>query len=309
MVETQSSYTLTGLFVVGLASAGVVLSLWLVGDVGRGETSTYAVDITEESVSGLEPNSRVLMQGVPVGRIESIALDPRDPRRVRVLLSLATDTPVRVDTEAILRNQGLTGLMRLELQAGSPDAELLKAPAGEPYPVITHHPSAWANLEGSMENAMDAIEILSQQMERTLTDENMDALSDSLHAVRGFTASLEHNSGYLDRIMQSAAIMGESGEDFVQRLPATLDQMDRTLVGFEDLAKDLRITSTEVKRAMNAGREGVETITRHTIPEIDVLVRDIRFLSASLQRLIEDLGDQPTMLLFDRSQPRPGPGE
>lgn len=307
-METQSNYTLIGLFVVGLTSAVVVLSLWLIGETGRGETEAYLVYV-EESVSGLEPNSRVRMHGVPVGRVESIALDPRDPERVRVRLELAAGTPVRTDTEATLRNEGLTGLMRLELTGGSPDAEPLSRRGEQPFPVIQYRPSLLANLEGGVESGVDAMEVLSRQMQRSLTDENVDALTDSIHDLRGFAASLARNSGELDRIMNSTAAIGEAGEDFVRRLPTTLDRLDRTLARFEGLADDLQVTNTEVTATVTASREGVETLTRHTIPEIDLLLRDLRRLSASLQHLSNDLGEQPTMLLFGRSQPPPGPGE
>ena len=149
-METQSNYTLIGLFVVALASAVVILSLWLVGETGRGETETYLVYV-EESVSGLEPNSRVRMQGVPVGYVQSIALDARDPERVRVRVELAAGTPVRTDTVATLRNEGLTGLLRLELTSGSPDAEPLGQREDEPFPVISYRPSLLANLEDGAE--------------------------------------------------------------------------------------------------------------------------------------------------------------
>ncbi|MBS0001908.1 MAG: MCE family protein, partial [Thioalkalivibrio sp.] len=306
--ETQSNYTLIGLFVVALASAVVILSLWLVGETGRGETETYLVYV-EESVSGLEPNSRVRMQGVPVGHVQSIALDPRDPERVRVRLELAAGTPVRTDTVATLRNEGLTGLLRLELTGGSPDAEPLSQREDEPFPVISYRPSLLANLEDGAEAGVDAIEVLSHQIQRSLTDENVDALTDSLHDLRGFAASLARNSGQLDRIMRSTAAIGEAGEDLVRRLPTTLDRLDRTLVRFEGLAEDLRVTNAEVTRTVSASRAGVETLNRQTIPEIDLLLGDIRRLSGSLQHLSDDLGEEPAMLLFGRPDPQPGPGE
>ena len=307
-METQSNYTLIGLFVVALASTLVILSLWLVGDTGRGDTETYLVYI-EESVSGLEANSRVRMQGVPVGHVHSIALDPGDPKRVRVRLELAAGTPVRTDTEATLRNEGLTGLLRLELTGGSPGAEPLSQSEGEAFPVISYRPSLLADLEGGVEAGVDAIEVLSYQIRRSLTDENVDALTKSLRDLRAFTASLARNSGQLDRIASSTTAIAEAGEDLVRRLPATLDRLDRTLSRFEGLAEDLRATNAEVTRTVGASREGVETLTRQTIPELDLLLGDIRRLSGSLQHLSDELSEEPTMLLFGRSEPRPGPGE
>lgn len=307
-METGSNYTLIGLFVVALASTVVVLSLWLIGDTGRGETATYLVYL-EESVSGLEPNSRVRMQGVPVGYVQSITLDPVDPQQVRVRIELARGTPVRADTEATLRNEGLTGLMRLELTGGSPGAGPLTRREDESFPVIRYRPSLLASLEGGVDAGVAAIEVLSHQIQRSLTDENVDALTDSLHDLRGFAASLARNSGQMDQIMRSTAAIGEAGEDLVRRLPTTLDRLDRTLAGFEELGVELRTTNAEISDTVIAGRAGVETLTRHTLPEIDLLLRDIRRLSASFQHLSDDLGEQPTMLLFGRAQPQPGPGE
>ena len=52
-------------------------------------------------------------------------LDTSDPRRVEVAVRLRKDTPVKTDTKATLKLKGITGTVLVELDGGSPNAELL----------------------------------------------------------------------------------------------------------------------------------------------------------------------------------------
>lgn len=88
--------------------------MWLAKSDYRGAYDRYYV-FTKESVSGLSVNSTVKYQGVDVGRIKEIILNPDDPEEVRITLDILRDTPVKTDTVAILVTQGLTGLATLNL--------------------------------------------------------------------------------------------------------------------------------------------------------------------------------------------------
>jgi phospholipid/cholesterol/gamma-HCH transport system substrate-binding protein len=73
----------------------------------------------QQSVSGLEVGAPVKYNGVTVGRVESVGLNPKDVSEARVEVSLDEDTPVKKDTKAVLNLQGITGLKFIELIEGS----------------------------------------------------------------------------------------------------------------------------------------------------------------------------------------------
>ena len=73
----------------------------------------------------------VRFHGVDVGTVKSIALDPADPRLVQVDIRLRKETPVKTDTKATLKLKGITGVVFIELNGGSPNAPTLLASVGD----------------------------------------------------------------------------------------------------------------------------------------------------------------------------------
>ena len=115
--------------------------LWIAsGGNVRKKVDLYLV-IEEESVAGLNLNAPVKYDGVEVGKVSDIRLDPVNPEKVRLTFVIEHGTPIKADTVAVLKTQGLTGIAYVELSGGTRDAPLLLASAQEPYPVIRTTPS------------------------------------------------------------------------------------------------------------------------------------------------------------------------
>ncbi|MCP1727803.1 phospholipid/cholesterol/gamma-HCH transport system substrate-binding protein [Natronospira proteinivora] len=307
-METRSNHTLIGLFVVIFTVAAVALGLWIAGELRQGETRHYTVYL-EESVSGLGENSRVLFQGVPVGRVSELALDPDNPSRVRLTLEIEADVPIRTDTRAVLRTQGAMGSMRLELESGEADAAPLETPEGEPYPVIQSRPSFWARVDGSVDEGLAAVDTAARQLTRLLSDDNIDALAETLHHLETFSGTLARNSEEMDRVLAGAADMAEAGELLADRLPETLDRLDAALLGVERFSDSVERAADDVSRLAGEGEQTLDIVNRHTLREMDALLRQLQQLSDRMSRLSEQLSDEPNQLLFGPPRREPGPGE
>ena len=57
--------------------------------------------------------------GIKVGEVSDIELDAQDPNKVIATAQVRSDTPVRVDTEASLEPQGITGVNYIQITAGT----------------------------------------------------------------------------------------------------------------------------------------------------------------------------------------------
>jgi hypothetical protein len=75
----------------------------------------------------------VKFQGVDVGTVKSIGIDPENPRLVVVDLRLRKETPVKTDTRASLAMKGITGVVVIDLNGGDAAARTLveATPAGK----------------------------------------------------------------------------------------------------------------------------------------------------------------------------------
>src|SRR5688572_1168472 len=119
-MDTNVNYTIVGAFVIVLTSFMILGIIWLSSGFGGEEYSTYAV-MMQESVSGMSVDSPVEFNGVNVGTIKSIKLEPKNPKLVKILLEVKNDTPITQGTIATIDTKGITGVTFIALKDKSTD--------------------------------------------------------------------------------------------------------------------------------------------------------------------------------------------
>ncbi|KAF0162654.1 MAG: putative ABC transport system substrate-binding protein [Rhodocyclaceae bacterium] len=124
-METDKHYFFEGLFIIVFSIAAALFAVWL-GSSGRHDDVIYRINFPE-SVSGLTAGDTVKFHGVDVGTVKSMAIDPENPRLVRVDVRLRKEAPVKTDTRASLTLKGITGVVFIELNGGDPAARTLLA--------------------------------------------------------------------------------------------------------------------------------------------------------------------------------------
>jgi len=112
-----------GLFVLVGLGAIAYLSVSVGGFSlrGPGNLILYA---DFDQIGGLKPRAQVVISGVKVGQVESIALD--EDYRARVKMALETTLELPVDSSASIVTAGLLGDRYISLQLGGEEA-LLKS--------------------------------------------------------------------------------------------------------------------------------------------------------------------------------------
>ncbi len=113
---------LVGLFVLlGLAAIAYLTVKLGTGDRLSGDT--YLIEARFTNAGGLNRGGSVLLAGVPVGRVETIHLDPNDFSAIAVLrLQSAVHLPT--DSMASIRTTGLIGDKFIALSPGADDTYL-----------------------------------------------------------------------------------------------------------------------------------------------------------------------------------------
>src|SRR4030043_1521706 len=167
-MEAKVNYTIVGVFVLLLGGALLGVAFWLsAGGQFQRDQQRYPAYF-DESVAGLNRNAPVRYRGVEVGRVVEIALAPDQSGRVQVLMKINRDTPIKQDTIAKLKMQGLTGLASLELSGGSALAPPLTKGKDQEYPVIPTQHSFLKQLDTAVSGLMSNL---------TETSENINALT------------------------------------------------------------------------------------------------------------------------------------
>lgn len=195
-METRAPYIIVGLFVLTIAAAIFGFVYWLNNAGGIGARSVYQVQFNEP-VPGLLVGAGVLFNGIRVGEVTRLALDPQSPRRVNASISVLTDTPVRADTKVGLEFQGLTGVPVVALE-GNKDT-LATAPVG----VLVASSGAGQSMTQAAREALRKID--------SVLSDNSQPLHDTIANLSTFAEGLARNTGRLDGIIAGLERMTGGG--------------------------------------------------------------------------------------------------
>ncbi len=171
-MDTKVNYAVVGIFVLALGALFIAGILWLAVGFGNKKDTMHYMSIIDESVAGLNVDAPVKYLGVDVGRVEKIELDPDNPQEVQLLFAIRKTTPIREDTEAVLKTQGLTGIAYVELSGGTPESPPLTAVGPGRYPMIRTIPSLSARLENVLTSVLAKLDRTSANIDALFDDEN-----------------------------------------------------------------------------------------------------------------------------------------
>ena len=121
LMEPRAHHVLIGSFTILAAAAALLFALWLGKGPNAAQQRYYTV-IFNEAVRGLSVGSEVQYNGIKIGEVTALDLDPRDPRRVLAGVRVDGHVPIKKDIKARLALTGITGTSVIEFSAGSPES-------------------------------------------------------------------------------------------------------------------------------------------------------------------------------------------
>ena len=303
------NYAIVGAFVLALGAVLIAGVLWLASGGAFQKKYDLYLAIEEESVAGLNLNAPVKYNGVDVGKVRDIQLDPENPERVRLIFAIERGTPIKVDTVAVLKTQGLTGIAYVELGGGARDAAPLRASAPGEYPVIRTKPSLSARLENVLTTVLAKLDSTSSSINAILSDENRLAFKSALADIAAVSHTLAARKDTLDAGIVSAARTFDNGARVSAQLGPVIERINRSAEAVEKMGDEVTLASSNAGKAVESVGADVKRFTAETLPELQRLLGELNVLSTSLRRLSEQTERNPAGLLFGRSPVPEGPGE
>lgn len=307
-METRASYVLVGAFVLLMVAAAGLFVVWL-GRYQAEEGFAFYDVFFYESVSGLQNGGVVRYQGVEVGRVEDIRIDPEDIQRVRARIRVERGTPIREGATATLELQGITGLVFIQIKGGSNDAPMMPERSEEPIPIIPSRPSFTAQiLEGAPNLLAQATELL-QQMREIFNPDNRQALSDTLRNMRDLTGMLVGYSERIDALLAAGADLATEGRTTVAEYGALATALrtetgglatnaDGALEKIQEAADGFGRVSRQLEALIGENREGLRDFSGSGLYEFTQMMIEARVLVESLTRIGQQLERDPARFLF-----------
>ena len=289
-MENRAHALMAGLFVIFLGAAALVVAKWFKGDTI--DYHHYRV-ITSDSVTGLNLQASVYYRGVNIGKANRLYFNPENGQQIVIDIAIDGNIKLPENSYAQLGYQGITGLAYVQLRNDTPvSPETLSEGAHIPM-----RPSLLDEVTGYGQNILNNVNELVIQLHQLLNEDNQTQISSILRNIEKMTRNFD---GIADNLQPGL-------ESFTQ-----LTREASSLVGHLD---DLLAEINQSMQKMNQQGGIIDNLTTTTqemattIPELRKVSNGLIRNSQSLDRILNQLEDNPQMLLFGRPSSPPGPGE
>lgn len=300
---------LVGAFVLVLGAGLMGVVLWLASGGALQKRYDLYLAIETEPVAGLNLNAPVKYNGVDVGKVRTIQLDPANPEHVRLVFAIERGTPINQDTLAVLKTQGLTGIAYVELEGGGRESAPLRASAPGQYPEIRTKPSLSARLENVLTSVLAKLDQTSNNINAMLSDDNRVAFTHALSDIAAVSHTLAARKTTLDAGIASAAQTFDNAARVTAQLGPVIEQISRSAQAVERMGNEAALASASAGKTVDSVGADVKRLTAETVPELQRLLGELSVLSNSLRRLSDQTERNPAGLLLGHSPVPEGPGE
>jgi phospholipid/cholesterol/gamma-HCH transport system substrate-binding protein len=255
----------------------------------------------------------VRYRGLGVGRVATIALDPKDPRRIFINIEVDNGIPVTKGTFAQLGMEGITGIAYVHLQDEYKDMTLKeKGPDG--VVEVPLRPSFFDAVTDNAEAAIKDARELMQSLNALLTPENRKKVTSMLSSLEKVSVSLEEASAKLPQTI--ARIDGVLSEENRRNAAGTLESANAAAKNLpeltremQQLVKDGRALVAQVDKLSVEAHGATGSVREDTLPRVNALAESVDRSAQRVGRLALQLDRDPQSAIFGRKPGRPGPGE
>jgi phospholipid/cholesterol/gamma-HCH transport system substrate-binding protein len=167
--------------------------------------------------------------------------------------------------------------------------------------------------EQGLSKLLASLNDLARNATGVVDEDNRNTLKQLLKDLSEITRTLATRSEQVDKGLLSATRAAENlaamTESVNKQLPAVLARVDKSAVALQSMTEELSRTSKTVGTAVTDVQPNLEQFSRETLAETGLLVKELRQLTATLNRVAQEIEREPNTLVLGRG-PRPkGPGE
>jgi phospholipid/cholesterol/gamma-HCH transport system substrate-binding protein len=228
-METRANYALIGLFTLAVFAGILGFVYWFAAARNTGAKTSYRV-VFSGSVSGLSRGSLVRFNGLRVGEVMTLDLEPEDPSRVLAVIDVDQRTPVKTDTRARLEYSGLTGQASVQLSGGTASAPALTAPDGG-RPVIYADRSDFQDILETVQRLATRTDGILAKVEKVV-DDNSGSIGGTIRSVETFARALADNSAGVGAFLSAVG-------DTAQRISALSSRLETLSATAEELLRNV----------------------------------------------------------------------
>lgn len=298
-MSTRAQQVRLGMFLVGFVVLLFGGLIFIAGSQFWETRDDYEIHFNE-SVAGLEVGSPLKVNGVSVGRVEQVSLDPENIETVIVKVSLSGGVPLRRDATAVIQLAGITGLKFIEVNPGTRGQPRL-----EPGSEIQTGSSDFSILTGRADDIARQVQAVLARLLRVTSDENLahvDGIIEEMHRamtrvavlLRTVNEVVEENRPEISRAVKNigsaAGSLSKTSDEVASTVRVARDDLHGALNAGERAMKRIDGLAVEGTKAVRSAGgiidDARDSLTRERISEVmDALTSALEAMSRVAQTL------------------------
>lgn len=280
-MEPRAHHVLIGLFAIVTLGSILLFALWLSKSSAERDYDYYEIRFNQV-VSGLAAGNAVQYNGIKVGDVLDLYLDPEDPSQVRALIRVYSDVPVKRDTRASLMLANVTGSMSIQLYGGTPQSPRLVSDPEQPA-VIVAEPSLLRTFLADGETLMSSLDQL-------LSPENIGRIERILVDIEQITTTLVAQRGELAQAMTNFNRAGQQANTLLEQQGSkAFNSVQRAMAALERSSSQIESLLTGNAASVNRG-----------LGQLGPALSELNSVLNNLDRFTRRLEENPSDYLFNR---------
>jgi len=310
---TKEQKTRLSLFWAGSLALLLVLAGMLIVPAFRNKGLPYTINVKGASVNGLSVGAPVKYQGVDVGKVREIHVNPDDLNSILVEIRIVRGFPVKRDMTATLTYTGITGQKFIEIAGGSEASPALPA-GGEILPARGLGERA-EDIVANIEGAIKSVNTLLNPENRAKIDQFLAAGHRSAEVVSRVLEGKEKNlTGAIDNIEKASLEFGAVNEnlrkitDDLAGLTGTLDTKAASILeninqrfSGEEMGKVLTNLESFIAEA-STSLKTIESVLMIQQADLRRTVENLEMAVDNLSKLTRILVEDPSMLIRGKKE-------
>lgn len=318
-MENKAHYALIGAFVLVALFAVIGFVAWLSNAQFDQQYDDYEVSF-QGGISGLSQGSEVRFNGLKVGEVTRLRIDPQDSSAVLVDIQVFSDTPVDTKSYGQLEPLGLTGLNFIQIEPGGVDFPLIKDLPGKGPRRIEGRGSQIDELLGGGGNVIEAAQAALARVNTVMSEEAISDFHEILDNINQITTNLRdadidgdlvnRTLGAIEQAAKdvsiTAAAVDVAAKDFdalvqndvksaLARAQVSMEQLDKTLASFETVGGDTALLIAD-------SRDAINRLSNSGLTDLEETVDGLRRLILTLGRVADSLEESPVQFIVGQEK-------
>lgn len=319
MITKEQKVRLSIFLVVAAVLFIIILAAFIYPKL-KEKGDVYYINFKGTSVNGLNNGSDVKYQGVKIGIVKDIEVNPDDLNSILVYVRIKSKFPVKEDMRAALVYAGITGLRFIEISGGHIHSKLVP-PGGE---ILTQkglgekaedivlnvdnvvqavndmldkkNREKFALLLHNLEKSTAVISNVLEKREKSFVN-SIEKFDATMTEIIQLTENLKSFSEYINGLRERVPIENvvKESETLIKQLSQRFSQQElgKTI---ESLDTFLNTTSSSIRKIENRFVDLESSLNRTLV--------SLRESMENIARFTRDLREDPTLLIRKRAQKR-----